>query len=158
VGTSTGKTVLVIVAVNNILAMKSFLKKLLTRLTPILGAGAVGACPLCWIGSASLLTYLGLGALIPVWRWFAFGLIALGAIGFILDYRSHKNPYPLVLLSLGALLLYVGRYVFLSTWGAWWIWGPGALLIVWAVVYNKRLFRKPPMKGHELNRIPYQNV
>ncbi|MBI3421177.1 MAG: hypothetical protein HY006_03875 [Candidatus Sungbacteria bacterium] len=123
--------------------MKGFLKKLLTRLTPILGAGAIGVCPLCWIGSASLLTYLGLGVLIPVWRWIAFGLIALGAVGFILDYRSHKNSYPLLLLSLGTVLLYVGRYVFLSTWGAWQVWGPGAALIVGAVIYNKYLFRKP---------------
>ncbi|MBI3955699.1 MerC domain-containing protein [Candidatus Gottesmanbacteria bacterium] len=123
--------------------MKNFLKKVLTRLTPILGAGAIGVCPLCWIGSASLLTYLGLGALIPVWRWIAFGLIALGAVGFVLDYRFHKNPYPLVLLSFGAALLYVGRYVFLSTWGAWQIWGPGAVLIIGAVIYNRYLFRKP---------------
>lgn len=123
--------------------MNELLTKTLTRVTPILGAGAVGVCPLCWIGSASLLTYLGLGALIPVWRSIAFGFIALGAIGFILDYRSHKNPYPLLLLALGAALLYVGRYVFLSTWGAWQIWVPGALLIITAVIYNKRLFRKP---------------
>ncbi|MBI2476020.1 MAG: MerC domain-containing protein [Candidatus Taylorbacteria bacterium] len=123
--------------------MKNLLKKVLTGLTPILGAGAIGVCPLCWIGSASLLTYLGLGALIPVWRWLAFGLIGIGAIGFILDYRSHRNPYPLALLSLGTVLLYVGRYVFLSTWGAWWIWAPGALLIIGAVIYNKYLFRKP---------------
>ncbi|MBI4049816.1 MAG: hypothetical protein HY395_03335 [Candidatus Doudnabacteria bacterium] len=117
--------------------------KLLTRLAPILGAGAVGACPLCWLGSASLLTYLGLGALIPVWRWVAFGFIALGAVGFSLDYRAHRNPKPLILLALGATLLYVGRYVFLSTWGAWPIWGPGALLVLIAVIYNKRQFRKP---------------
>lgn len=123
--------------------MKSFLKNIFTRLAPILGAGAVGACPLCWIGSASLLTYIGLGVLIPVWRWMAFGLIALGAVGFAFDYKSHKNPYPLILLSLGAVLLYVGRYIFLSTWGAWQIWGPGALLIIIAVIYNKRLFRNP---------------
>lgn len=123
--------------------MNEFLKKIFARLTPILGAGAIGVCPLCWVGSASFLTYVGLGALIPVWRWIAFGFIGLGAVGFILDYRFHKNPYPFLLLSLGAVLLYMGRYVFLSTWGAWWIWGPGALLILGAVVYNKRLFRKP---------------
>ncbi len=113
-----------------------------TWLAPILGAGAVGACPLCWIGSASLLTYLGLGALIPVWRWLAFGLITVGAIGFLFDYRAHKNPKPLILLLSGAILLYVGRYVFVSTWGAWQIWGPGALLVITAVIYNKRLFGK----------------
>jgi len=122
--------------------MNANLKKVLTFLSPILGAGAIGVCPLCWIGSASLLTYLGLGALIPAWRWLAFGLITIGAVGFLLDYRSHKNPKPLVFLLIGAILLYVGRYVFASTWGAWWIWGPGALLIVASVFYNKSLFRK----------------
>ncbi len=133
--------------------MNAKLQKIITFLTPVLGAGAIGVCPLCWIGSASLLTYLGLGALIPVWRWVAFGFIALGAVGFILDYRAHKNPKPLILLVVGAILLYVGRYVFLSTWGAWQIWGPGALLIVAAVIYNKSLFRKSkvqtsnPLKG-----------
>ena len=111
-------------------------------LAPVLGAGAIGVCPLCWIGSASLLTYLGLGALIPAWRWLAFGLIALGAVGFIFDYRAHKNPKPLILLALGAILLYVGRYVFLSTWGAWPIWGIGGILIIAAVIYNKSFFRK----------------
>ncbi len=118
-----------------------------TWLAPILGAGAVGACPLCWIGSASLLTYLGLGALIPVWRWLAFGLIAIGAVGFLFDYRAHKNPKPLILLLSGAILLYVGRYVFASTWGAWQIWGPGAVAVLIAVVWNKRMFNK---KGEHL--------
>ncbi|MBI2024955.1 MAG: hypothetical protein HYT03_02640 [Candidatus Harrisonbacteria bacterium] len=122
--------------------MQNFFKKLLSMLAPVLGAGAIGVCPLCWIGSASLLTYLGLGALIPAWQWIAFGFIALGAVGFILDYRAHKNPKPLILLIIGAALLYVGRYVFASTCGAWWIWGPGALLIVISVFYNKSLFRK----------------
>lgn len=123
--------------------MDTKLKKVLTFLAPIFGAGAIGVCPLCWIGSASLLTYLGLGALIPWWRWVGFGLIALGAIGFILDYRAHRKPMPLILLAVGAVLLYVGRYVFLSTWGAWQIWGIGGVLIIAAVVYNKSLFRKP---------------
>lgn len=122
--------------------MNQFAKNLLTRLSPILGAGAIGACPLCWIGSASLLTYLGLGALIPWWRWIGFGFIVLGVVGFILDYLSHKNPRPLIMLIAGGILLYVGRYVFLSTWGAWQIWGPGALLIIGAVVYNKQQFAK----------------
>jgi len=46
------------------------------------------------------------------------------------------------ILGAGAILLYVERYVFVSTWGAWWIWGPGALLIIAAVIYNKSFFRK----------------
>jgi hypothetical protein len=119
------------------------LQKAIAFLSPILGAGAIGVCPLCWIGSASLLTYLGLGALIPWWRWIGFGFITLGGIGFVLDWRAHKNPKPLMLLVIGSILLYVGRYIFLSTWGAWWIWGPGAILIIVAVFYNKSLFRKP---------------
>lgn len=126
--------------------MQNFLKKSLTMVAPVLGAGAIGVCPLCWLGSASFLTYLGLGALIPVWRLIAFGFIALGAVGFIFDYRAHKNPKPLALLALGAILLYVGRYVFLSTLGAWQIWGVGAVLIVAAVIYNKSLFRKPKVQ------------
>ncbi len=114
-----------------------------TVLTPIFGAGAIGVCPLCWAGSASLLTYLGLGTLIPYWRWIGFGLIALGGVGFALDYRSHRNPYPMTLLVVGAILLYIGRYLFASTWGAWQIWGPGAAVILIAITYNRRLFRKP---------------
>jgi hypothetical protein len=125
--------------------MKIWLKKLLTTLAPVLGAGAIGVCPLCWIGSASLLTYLGLGALIPAWRWIAFGFIALGAIGFLFDYGAHKNPKPLILLVIGAVLLYIGRYVFLSTWGSWPIWGTGAILIIAGVIYNKSFFRKPAL-------------
>lgn len=122
--------------------MNNLGRKLITRLAPILGAGAIGVCPLCWIGSASLLTYLGLGALIPWWRWIGFGFIVLGGIGFVLDYRFHKNPRPLIMLIVGGILLYIGRYVFASTWGAWWIWGPGALLIMSAVIYNKQQFSK----------------
>ena len=128
--------------------MKPILRRLQTILLPILGAGAIGVCPLCWLGSASLLTYLGLGAVIPFWRWIGFGFIAIAGVGFILDYRSHRNPYPLVLLILGAILLYVGRYVFLSTWGAWPIWGTGAIVIILATIYNKRLFRKPKTSQH----------
>lgn len=123
--------------------MNNLFRKLITRLAPILGAGAIGVCPLCWIGSASLLTYLGLGVIIPYWRWFGFGFIALGAVGFLLDYRAHKNLKPIILLVIGATLLYVGRYVFASTWGAWQIWGIGGVLIIAAVIYNKSLFRKP---------------
>lgn len=126
--------------------MKQLLVKLQTVLLPILGAGAIGACPLCWIGSASLLTYLGLGALIPIWRQLAFGILFIAGIGFLLDFRSHRNVIPLILLVLGGVLLYVGRYIFLSTWGAWPIWGTGAILIIVAVIYNKRLFRKRKFK------------
>lgn len=100
--------------------MNSILRRLQTTLLPILGAGAIGACPSCWIGSASLLTYLGLGALISIWRQLAFGMLFIASIGFLLDFRSHRNVIPLILLILGGILLYVSRYVFLSTWGGAW--------------------------------------
>lgn len=123
--------------------MKDQLNRMLTALSPILGAGAVGACPLCWIGSASLLTYLGLGALIPVWRTLVLVLLLGGGIGFLLDFRSHRNIQPLIIFIVGALLLYVGRYVFGGPgFGGWYIWLPGGLLVLAAVIYNKSLFKK----------------
>lgn len=119
-------------------------KPFLSRLAPILGAGAVGACPLCWIGSASLLTYLGLGALIPIWRWIVIVLLVAGLIGFLFDFRAHRKPYPLIFLIAGGVLLYLGRYVYGGIpFGGWQIWGPGAILVLIAVVYNRRLFVKP---------------
>ncbi len=124
-------------------------KNLLTRLTPILGAGAVGACPLCWIGSASLLTYLGLGALITVWRWIVVAMLGLSIVGFVLDYRSHKKIYPLIILIVGGTLLYLGRYVFGGAgFTGWQIWGPGATLVLIGVIYNKRQFSKPSHYHH----------
>ena len=117
------------------------LRKLFTTLSPVLGAGAVGACPLCWIGSASLLTYLGLGALIPAWQGIVVALFSLSVVGFVFDYSSHKDLNPLILLVVGGALLYLGRYVFGGAgFGGWQIWGPGAILVLIAVVYNKRQF------------------
>ncbi|MBI2066085.1 hypothetical protein HYT60_01070 [Candidatus Woesebacteria bacterium] len=129
--------------------MSKILNKLTTVLAPILGAGGIGVCPLCWIGSASLLSYLGLGALIPFWRWISFGLISLGAIGFTLDLRYHRNPWPLITLVTGSILLYIGRYVYGGAgFGGWRIWGPGVVLIVAAVFYNRALFIRKHKKRH----------
>ena len=123
--------------------MNVSVKKIPTWLSPILGAGAVGVCPLCWIGSASLLTYLGLGALVPLWNWIILVLLGLGVVGFIFDYRAHKNPYPLVFLIAGGTLLYLGRYVFGGAgFGGWQIWVPGGLLVIGAVIYNKKQFSR----------------
>lgn len=119
------------------------MERLLKTLSPILGAGAVGACPLCWIGSASLLTYLGLGALIPIWRNMVLALLIGGGLGFLLDYRSHKNILPFIIFLAGATLLWSGRYVYGGPgFGGWPIWGLGSLLVIFAVIYNRRLFRK----------------
>ena len=125
-------------------------KKILAVLAPILGAGAVGVCPLCWIGSASLLTYFGLGAFIPVWRWIVVALLVLSLIGFLLDFRSHKNIYPIVILILGGTLLYLGRYVFGGPgFGGWQLWGPGIVFMLGAVFYNKRQFLKKHSRKHD---------
>ena len=125
-------------------------KKIPTWLSPILGAGAVGGCPLCWIGSASLLTYLGLGALVPLWRWIVLVLLGFGLVGFIFDYRAHKNLYPLILLITGGIPLYLGRYVFGGVgFGGWQIWVPGGLLLIGAVIYNKKQFSKKVKQNHE---------
>lgn len=130
--------------------MNSLRKYIPSWLAPILGAGAIGVCPLCWAGSAALLTYLGLGALIPAWPWVAGFFLSLGLIGFLFDYRSHKSIWPLVLLIVGAILLFVERYVFVGKdFGYWPIWGLGGVLIVIAVVFNKRLFRKPTSTVNE---------
>lgn len=115
--------------------------KVPTWLTPILGAGAIGVCPLCWIGSASLLTYLGLGALIPIWQWIVAVLLIFGLVGFLLDYRAHNNIYPTILLFIGGALLYLGRYVWGGPdFGGWQIWGFGSIIIIVAIIYNKRIF------------------
>lgn len=123
--------------------MRPRVKRILTSLAPALGAGGIGACPLCWAGSASALTYIGLGGLIPYWRWLSFGLIGLGALGFIRDGKIHKKPWPLILLVSGAILLYLGRYAYGGKdFGGWQIWGPGAFAVVAAVIWNRMLFRQ----------------
>lgn len=124
--------------------MKNLKKKILNILAPVLGAGAIAVCPACWAGSAALLTYLGLGALIPVWRWLAVIVLLLAFAGFVLDYRYHKKLYPSFILVLGGIILFLGRYVFGGEgFGGWPIWGSGALIIILAVVLNKRLFSEP---------------
>ena len=128
--------------------MKSFFRKSLSIFSPLTATGGVGVCPVCVAFSASVLTWLGLAALIPIWRPIAFSLLALGIVGFILDWRKHRNFLPLALIIGGGALLYLGRYV----WGGpefsgWPIWGPGALLVVAAVFLNRRLFR-PKAHAH----------
>ena len=121
-------------------AKKSFFK----GLAPILGAGAIGVCPICWVGSASLISFIGLGALIPIWQWLALGLLGLGFVGIFLDKRYHHNSTPMISYLVGTVLLYVGRYVFAKSGiGNWYIWGPGAILIIYALIQNKKLFQSP---------------
>ena len=134
--------------------MKEGFKKLLSLLSSILGIGAVGVCPLCWAASASFLSYIGLGILIPVWRKIALAFLILGTVGFVLDYRRHKNIIPLILLIFGGATLFMGRYVFvvqpklhifsgLEGFSGWPIWGLGGVMIIGAVIYNRLLFKQP---------------
>lgn len=118
------------------------MRRFYTRfIAPLLGAGAVGVCPLCWAGSAAFLTYVGLAALIPIWNILVLILLGLGAVGMFLDIRYHRNAFPSVLYVAGGVLLYLGRYVYGGAgFGGWQIWIPGGILVVIAVFYNKRLF------------------
>jgi len=127
------------------LDMKTIGRKLSRFTMPLLGAGAVGVCPLCWAGSAALLTFLGLGALIPIWIGVVFVFLGLGLIGLILDYRYHKVIFPSIMYVIGSILLYLGRYVFGGMgFSGWQIWIPGSILVVVAVYYNKKLFSRKP--------------
>lgn len=123
-------------------AMDGIRRKLLTRLAPILGGGVAFACPLCWAGSAALLTYLGLGAIVAFWwRWIALSFLGLAVIGFAFDYRVHRNAIPLVLLILGGALLYTKSFVIGAVGLAGWqIWVPGGIAVIAAVVYNRKQF------------------
>lgn len=123
--------------------------RLLSILSPLTGTGGVGFCPACVAVSASVLSWLGLSALIPVWRPIAFTLLGLGLLGFALDWRVHRNPLPLSLLTVGGVLLYLGRYVYGGPeFGGWSIWGPGAVLAVAGVLTNRWLFRRLAHRTH----------
>lgn len=125
----------------------------MSLVSPLTGTGGVGVCPVCVAVSASVLSWLGLAALIPVWRWIAFSLLGLGLIGFVLDWKKHKNIAPAILLIVGGVLLYLGRYVYGGRqFTGWPIWGPGAVLVITATLYNRNLFRK---KSHELHHELY---
>jgi len=96
--------------------------KILNWLGSVLGAGAIGACPLCWAGSAALLTYVGLGALVPAWPWLIAVLLAVGLVGLAFDWRSHRNWIPIAAYVIGAVVLFVGRYVLVAPgFGYWYI-------------------------------------
>lgn len=122
--------------------MRKFLHKVSVVLSPLLGTGGVGICPACVAGSAAVLSWLGLGFLVPIWRPIVFILFGLGVIGFMADFSKHKNLVPLMLLILGSWLLYVGRYVYGGReFTGWQIWLPGAVLTITAVILNRREFR-----------------
>lgn len=64
---------------------------------------------------APLLIAAGLSSvLLLVGTWFVpllIGLIGVSVIGFLLSYRRHKNPLPVVLAVASGALMYDSRYV-----------------------------------------------
>lgn len=106
--------------------------------SPVLGVGAIAACPLCWGASASLLTFLGLGALAPWFGKVGFALLFIALIGFIIDLRKHKNIFPLVLLIIGAGMLYAGRYVYYEDQEIWII---GGIIVLLSVILNRYIIK-----------------
>lgn len=129
--------------------MYKIYRKILSVLSPLTGTGGVGVCPLCVAATASVLSWLGLAALIPIWRQLSFALLGLGVIGFLLDARKHRQIAPIILLTGGGVLLYLGRYVYGGRgFTGWPIWGPGAVIVFGAVFYNRYLFRKGAHAKH----------
>lgn len=70
-------------------------------------------CPLCII--APLIIAAGFGSILALTApWFAPALLVLvgiSLVGFFLSYRTHKNPFPLILTFVAGGLMYYGRYI-----------------------------------------------
>lgn len=80
-----------------------------------IGLGVV--CPACipavgaFLGSIGLPILASASVLKPVLALF----LGLAAVGFVLGYRKHRNPWPLVGAVVGAAALYAGRWVVFDT-------------------------------------------
>lgn len=88
-------------------------KEHLTGIPAILAIIIGVLCPLCII--APLLLTVGFGSVLGlIAPWFAPALLILvgvSLIGFFLSYRTHKNPFPLVLTIGAGTFMYHGRYI-----------------------------------------------
>lgn len=84
------------------------------------------------VGLSSLLVFLG--------KWFSpvlLGLVGISLIGFVLSFKTHKNPIPLILVLVAGGILYYSRFM---------VYNPilgyiGAGLLVVAVI-GDYVFRK----------------
>ncbi len=118
--------------------------------------GAVGSvlgiavCPLCLPFSATLLSSLGIGVVIPFWPLIIGLFFLLAVIGFVRSFQVHKKIIPLILLILGGIVLYVGRYVV----GMDSVWITGAVFIVSAVVANHRAGKNLSKECKNLKNAP----
>jgi len=80
-------------------------------------AMTVGLCPVCIPAIGAFLSSIGLGFLVEesVLKPLLFIFIGISLFGFLWSYlKEHRNPYPLILGSLMALALYLGRYVYFN--------------------------------------------
>lgn len=103
----------------------------------LLGAIGMGMCPVMMV---TALTAVGLGIMAPVWMWLTGAFLVGGAVIYALDYRCHRQMWPVTLFVVGSLLLWAGRYsAFGGTgWQGWPFWGAGGLLVLTAFGLNLR--------------------
>ncbi len=86
-----------------------------------LGSGAAIAlglvCPVCIPAVGAFLTSIGLTVLVSatVLKPLLVFFLGVAAIGFILGYRKHHNPWPALGAVAGAAALYAGRWMLFST-------------------------------------------
>lgn len=109
-------------------------KETLTNTGAIGSIAGIAACPLCVPFFTSLFSSLGLGAIIPFWQPVIGVFFFVALYGFISAFRIHQQILPLVLLIIGGVLLYVGRYIV----GSDPFWIIGAVTMIAAVVTNHR--------------------
>ena len=103
--------------------------------TSLLGAIGMGLCPVLM---ATSLSAIGLGVLAPIWMPLSAALLVAGLVGYVLDYRYHRQSAPVILFMVGSLLLWAGRYSPLGGTGlqGWPLWGSGGLFVLAAFALN----------------------
>ncbi len=85
------------------------------------GSGAALAlglvCPVCIPAVGAFLASIGLTVLVSasVLKPLLVFFLAVAAIGFVVGYRKHHNPWPALGAVAGAAALYAGRWVLFST-------------------------------------------
>ena len=74
-------------------------------------------CPACVPAAGAFLGSIGLSVLASasVLKPLLVLFLAVAAIGFVLGYRKHRKPWPILGAIAGAVGLYAGRWVVFST-------------------------------------------
>lgn len=91
-------------------------------------------CPLCIL--APILLAAGLGSVLalvsPFFAPALLILIGISLIGFLLSFRTHKNPLPLILTVIAGGLMYYGRYINYNNTSAY----LGGALLIGAIILD----------------------